>query len=72
MAGISKTLLELGDEIDGRALCLPKPAVNLAQRLTQLANGNGALAVQIVIVDGAWLLIRADGRAERMGRTDDA
>jgi hypothetical protein len=58
--------------VDGRVECLPKPAINLAQRLTQLANGTGALAVQVVIVDGAWLLIRADGRAERMGRTGDA
>lgn len=54
---------------DGRTASLPKPAINLAQRLTQMANDDGAISVQVIIIDGAWHLILPAGHTERLGES---
>jgi hypothetical protein len=53
-------------DTDGRIESLPRPAVNLAQRLTQLANHDDVVIAQVIISQGNWTL-QVDGRKERMG-----
>lgn len=51
---------------DGRVESLPRPAVNLAQRLVQLSNHDDIVIAQVIIVHGHWSL-QVDGKKERLG-----
>lgn len=51
---------------DGRASHLPRPAVNLAQRLAQLSNDSDFVLAHVVISKGEWNL-QVDGKNEKLG-----
>jgi nitrogen fixation protein FixH len=47
---------------------LPKPAVNMVRRVSQLAAaGNGVYDLTLVVIDGLWYLRVGSGRLERLG-----
>lgn len=53
-------------EPDGRADYLPRPAVNLAQRLAQLARDSDFVLAHVVISKGEWNL-QIECQNERLG-----
>lgn len=56
---------------DRRVAALPRPAVNLAARVTQLARQrrHSLVEVRLLILDSQWYLL-VDGRMERLGEDD--
>jgi hypothetical protein len=52
---------------DGRTDSLPRPAVNLAQRLAQLANEEDVVIARVVIARGEWSLFIEGNNMERLG-----
>lgn len=47
---------------------LPRPALNLARRVSQLAGqGDGHYTLQLVFTGGRWLLMVDGGRLETLG-----
>jgi hypothetical protein len=50
-------------------VALPRPAINLARRASQLAqNGNGRHVLELIVVEGGWFLIVDRGKLETLGR----
>ena len=67
MSGVDRLLGE--PELDGRLANLPRPAVNMASRVAQLARQRrGQLVeVRVLIMEGQWFLL-VDGHTERLGK----
>lgn len=58
------------NETDGRTCDLPKAAVNLAARITQLSRErpHGVTEVRVIIIGTRWFLRVEGGKIEEIGR----